>query len=58
MGWIWQQADWPGFHWQDAVLQPRLRSLHRLLGQLLGECVGTGSRTRYSGCQPDGLISN
>ncbi|MFS1161608.1 Fic family protein [Aeromonas salmonicida] len=36
MGWIWQQADWPGFHWQDEVLQPRLRSLHRMLGQLLG----------------------
>lgn len=36
MGWIWQQADWPGFHWQDAVLQPCLRSLHRMLGQMLG----------------------
>lgn len=39
MGWIWQQAGWPTFHWQDEVLQPRLRSLHRLLGLLLGSCA-------------------
>jgi len=39
MGWIWQQAGWPTFHWQDEVLQPRLRSLHRLLGLLLGNCA-------------------
>lgn len=36
MGWIWQQAGWPTFHWQDEILQPRLRSLYRLLGLLLG----------------------
>lgn len=39
MSWIWQQQDWPRFHWQDEVLQPRLRSLHHLLGRLLGSCA-------------------
>lgn len=34
--WIWQQADWPHFHWQDAVLLPRLRHLQQQRGLLLG----------------------
>ncbi|MGL6623268.1 DUF4172 domain-containing protein [Aeromonas veronii] len=23
--WIWQQADWPHFRWQDSEILPRLR---------------------------------
>ncbi|WP_337025694.1 Fic family protein [Pantoea anthophila] len=34
--WIWQKADWPHFHWQDAVLLPRLRHLQQQRGLLLG----------------------
>ncbi|KAF6660503.1 Fic family protein [Enterobacteriaceae bacterium EKM102V] len=34
--WIWQQADWPHFQWQDAVLLPRLRHLQQQRGLLLG----------------------
>jgi len=34
--WIWQQADWPLFYWQDDVLLPRLRQLQQQRGILLG----------------------
>lgn len=34
--WIWQQPDWPEFHWRDAVIQPRLQQAWRTLGILLG----------------------
>jgi len=34
--WIWQQADWPQFHWQQAALLPRLRHLQQQRGLLLG----------------------
>lgn len=34
--WIWQQADWPDFHWDDAQVQPLLREVHTNLGVLLG----------------------
>ncbi|QTF92198.1 Fic family protein [Halomonas sp. BM-2019] len=35
--WIWQQPDWPDFHWQAAVIQPRLQEAWRSLGMLLGK---------------------
>lgn len=34
--WIWQQADWPQFRWNDERVQPLLRKAHTLLGRLLG----------------------
>nr|WP_163502137.1 Fic family protein [Halomonas socia] len=34
--WIWQQPDWPTFHWRAAVIQPRLQAVWRSLGMLLG----------------------
>lgn len=34
--WIWQQPDWPNFHWQDAQLLPCLRHLQQQRGVLLG----------------------
>ncbi|WP_043515694.1 Fic family protein [Halomonas sp. BC04] len=34
--WIWQQPDWPAFHWRAAVIQPRLQEAWRSLGMLLG----------------------
>jgi len=34
--WIWQQADWPAFIWQDEKLVPLLREINLLQGQLLG----------------------
>ncbi|MRS15904.1 DUF4172 domain-containing protein [Enterobacteriaceae bacterium RIT691] len=34
--WIWQQADWPDFHWQQESLLPLLRQLQRKAGVLIG----------------------
>jgi Fic family protein len=35
--WIWQQEDWPKFHWRDEVIQPLLRSVRLKQGILLGK---------------------
>jgi len=35
--WIWQQPDWPHFHWQDEHIQPLLRGVRLKLGILLGQ---------------------
>ncbi len=35
--WIWQQPDWPNFHWQDEILQPLLRKVRLKQGILLGK---------------------
>jgi len=34
--WIWQQKDWPRFHWQKEQILPRLRLVQRNLGLLPG----------------------
>lgn len=38
--WIWQQPDWPRFHWRDAEVQPCLRRARLCLGILLGKAGG------------------
>lgn len=35
--WIWQQADWPHFVWQEQQVQPVLRQVRLTLGILLGK---------------------
>lgn len=40
--WIWQQADWPHFYWQDAKIAPLLRQVYFYQGQLLGQLQGQG----------------
>jgi Fic family protein len=34
--WIWQQPDWPHFHWQAETLAPLLRDCQLAQGRLLG----------------------
>nr|WP_299244904.1 Fic family protein [uncultured Halomonas sp.] len=34
--WIWQQPDWPNFHWQDETIRPMLKEAWRSLGMLMG----------------------
>jgi len=34
--WIWQQADWPVFQWQEESVLPLLRQLQRKSGVLIG----------------------
>ncbi|MBA2709725.1 MAG: Fic family protein [Tatlockia sp.] len=35
--WIWQQAEWPIFHWNEIEIQPLLRTLRFKQGILLGK---------------------
>jgi Fic family protein len=35
--WIWQQSDWPHFHWQEERIQPLLRRVRLQQGILLGK---------------------
>lgn len=37
MKWIWQQPDWPHFHWQSEKIQPLLRLVRLKQGILLGK---------------------
>ena len=34
--WVWQQADWPGFRWNESQLAPLLRDCVQAQGCLLG----------------------
>ncbi|GHX87256.1 cell filamentation protein Fic [Vibrio cholerae] len=35
--WIWQQADWPNFIWDEKVIEPKLRDIRFHQGMLLGK---------------------
>lgn len=35
--WIWQQADWPSFIWDEKVIEPKLRDIRFHQGVLLGK---------------------
>lgn len=52
--WIWQQADWPHFRWQDSEILPRLRHAQRRLGML----IGSHSRLGNSDQTLDTLLVN
>ena len=34
--WIWQQPDWPRFHWDEALLAPMLGRARLAQGKVLG----------------------
>lgn len=55
--WIWQQPDWPAFHWQAAVIQPRLQEAWRSLGVLLGR-VGSLPADNGPAVMLDTLLQN
>lgn len=52
--WIWQQADWPHFRWQDSEILPRLRHVQRRQGIL----IGSHSRLGNSDQTLDMLLAN
>lgn len=55
--WIWQQADWPRFHWQEERIQPILRAVRLKQGILLGKTGAvTASMTLESSL--DTLLQN
>ncbi len=43
--WIWQQADWPNFAWQEQQVQPVLRQVRLTLGILLGKASTSSNIT-------------
>lgn len=55
--WIWQAAQWPGFHWDQVRLEPLLREAHTNLGVLLGR-AGTASAELDAASVLDNLLQN
>lgn len=53
--WIWTQADWPHFYWQDEALLPLTRAIQRKTGVLLGKTSATDNETRQA---LDNLLAN
>jgi Fic family protein len=55
--WIWQQPDWPQFHWQADTLAPLLRACQQAQGRLLG-MAGAISGDAQSQGELDTLLQN
>jgi Fic family protein len=55
--WIWQQADWPEFRWDDERVQPLLREAHTNLGVLLGR-AGSVAEGLDQATALDALLQN
>lgn len=54
---IWQQPDWPHFHWQSERLAPLLRECVQAQGQLLGMSSSTGGALSAQS-ELDALLQN
>lgn len=46
MGYIWESADWPGFHWRDDGLTSALAAVRQEQGRLLGRVEALGFKVR------------
>ncbi|AYO94047.1 Fic family protein [Xanthomonas axonopodis] len=55
--WIWQQPDWPRFHWQADALAALLRDCQHAHGQLLG-MAGAVAGDQQAAEALDTLLSN
>lgn len=55
--WIWQQPDWPHFHWQPERLAALLRECTQAQGKLLG-MLGSVSQAQNSKNELDALLQN
>src|ERR1700754_550321 len=55
--WIWQQPDWPRFHWQAGTLPPLLRACHQAQGRLLGMTTAVAGDAQAEG-ELDNLLRN
>ncbi|MCL7751440.1 Fic family protein [Guyparkeria hydrothermalis] len=54
---IWEQADWPRFRWDDAALRPRLDAVRLLQGRLLGRADAAPEQDDLA-FEMDALIQN
>ncbi len=55
--WIWQQQDWPNFHWEEAQVEPLLRQVRLQQGVLLGK-MGTIDPSLSEEAALDALLQN
>ncbi|EPJ82283.1 filamentation induced by cAMP protein Fic [Pseudomonas sp. CFII64] len=55
--WIWQQPDWPNFHWQGDRLAGLLRACSQAQGQLLGMLGAVGADASAQ-TELDALLQN
>ena len=55
--WIWQQPDWPHFHWQSERLTPLLRECVQAQGRLLGMSSSTDAALSAQS-ELDALLQN
>jgi len=55
--WIWQQEEWPAFHWDDTSLAETLREIHQLQGKLLGHTEAIADHSSLE-TQIDALLQN
>lgn len=55
--WIWQHADWPKLHWDNAALAPLLREVTQLQGRLLGQ-AGAINEAHSAKANIDALLQN
>ena len=55
--WIWQQPDWPHFHWQAETLAPLLRACQQAQGRLLGMAGAIAGDAQAEG-ELDTLLQN
>ncbi|MET0950823.1 MAG: DUF4172 domain-containing protein, partial [Pseudomonas sp.] len=55
--WIWQQPDWPNFHWQGDRLPGLLRACSQAQGQLLGMLGAVGADASAQ-TELDALLQN
>ncbi|MFU2330190.1 Fic family protein [Pseudomonas sp. NFX98] len=55
--WIWQQPDWPDFHWQAERLTPLLRECVQAQGRLMGMASSVGSSLSAQS-ELDALLQN
>jgi Fic family protein len=54
---IWEQADWPRFRWDEAALRPRLDAVRLLQGRLLGRADAAPEQDDLA-FEMDALIQN
>jgi len=55
--WIWQQADWPQFKWDNDALAASLREVTQLQGKLLGK-VDAVAQEGSAATELDALLQN
>ena len=55
--WVWQQPDWPNFHWQDDLIEPQLRAVRLKQGILLGKAGAISSELNHEAAL-DTLLQN